>query len=161
MKSSVSIRRATEADLPTLVRLNAMVQELHAGNEPTAFKRPSLDPTSRAMFQKHLTELGTCILAAEADQGVAGHLFAQETKKDADWLRPAQRYWMPEHIAVDPAFRRQGIAHALMAGYFDEAKTRGISRAELVYWDFNEAAGRFFHELGFVPMHLRMAKTSL
>jgi ribosomal protein S18 acetylase RimI-like enzyme len=91
---------------------------------------------------------------------VVGYLFAQEVKKASDWLRPAQRYFMLEHIVVDTGFRRQGIGRALIGEFFVQAKRKGIPRTEVVYWSFNEDAGRFFRKHGFAPMHVRMGKTS-
>jgi ribosomal protein S18 acetylase RimI-like enzyme len=161
MENTVRIRRATEADLSALVRLNSIVQELHARNEPAAFKFPSDDSASKKLFQTLLNEPEHCVLVVEQGQAVVGYLFAREVKKDGDWLSPAQRHFMLENIGVDPAFRRQGFGRALIGAFFAEAKARGILRTEVVHWSFNENASRFFRKQGFAPMYVRMGKPLL
>jgi hypothetical protein len=65
VENAISIRQATEADLSALVRLNSTVQELHARNEPAAFKLPSHDSAGKELFQKLLNEPDHCVLVAE------------------------------------------------------------------------------------------------
>ncbi|MCE0499593.1 MAG: GNAT family N-acetyltransferase [Methylacidiphilales bacterium] len=151
------IRLATEADLPALMRLNAMVQELHARREPESFKILSDEAACIEWFRKILAEPANCVFVAEKDQSVIGYLFAQEVKREESWMRPPAHLFMLEHIAVAPEFQRKGYGHALMGRFFSEAKRRGIPRAEVVHWGFNDAAGRFFKRYGFTTLHLRLA----
>jgi ribosomal protein S18 acetylase RimI-like enzyme len=151
------IRAATETDLPALVRLNAMVQDLHARSLPAHFKLPG-EAGPADWFRKILAESATAIWVAEEDQSVVGYLFAQEVQKEENWLRPSQRVFLLEHLAVASEFRRKGIGHALVSRYFAEAKERGIARTEVVHWCCNEAAGCFFRKHGFEPLYVRLGR---
>jgi ribosomal protein S18 acetylase RimI-like enzyme len=150
------IRLATDADLPALVQLHSMVQDLHAGNVPNAIKAMSDAPACLEFLRKLLVEPANCVVVAEANGSVVGYLFAQEVKREENWLRPAAHIFILEHIAVAAAHQRKGIGHKLIVRFFAEAKRRGIGRAEVVCWNFNDVATRFFQKHGFNPMHQRL-----
>jgi ribosomal protein S18 acetylase RimI-like enzyme len=151
------IRAATEDDLPALVHLHSMVQELHARNAPASFKVLPDVSACLAFFRKLLAEPANWVVVAEEGRAVVGYLFAQEVKREENWMWPPTHLFALEHIAVASSARRKGIGHALMEAFFAEAKKRGAKRAELVYWTFNEVGARFFQKHGFKPMHLRLA----
>ena len=111
------------------------------------------------MFHKMLAEPTACLVVAEEGQSIIGYFFAQEAKREESWVRPALCVFMLEHIAVDSAFRCKGIGHALITRFLDEARSRGISRAELVCWIFNEEASRFFRRHGFTDLHTRFERS--
>jgi GNAT superfamily N-acetyltransferase len=152
------LRPATEADLPSLVRLASIVQEMHAHHAPAHIKMPSADPGCAELLRKMLTDPAACIIVAEEGQSVIGNFFAKEVKQEESWIRPELRTFMLEHIVVDPAVRRKGIGRRLIEQFFDEAKTRGIGQVGLCCWSFNEAANRFFRRHGFAELHVRMER---
>ncbi|MBN2344627.1 MAG: GNAT family N-acetyltransferase [Deltaproteobacteria bacterium] len=55
-------------------------------------------------------------------------------------------------VAVDPDYRRQGIARSLFESFFAEIAKRlpHISRVELISRESNTAAIHFYEQLGFV-----------
>jgi ribosomal-protein-alanine N-acetyltransferase len=59
------------------------------------------------------------------------------------------------NVAVDPEFRRQGLARALLAHVFSEAARRGAVRATLEVRRSNAAALRLYEEMGFVVAGVR------
>ena len=155
------LRPATETDLPALVRLSSSVQELHAWHVPAHIKMPSPNPGCADLFREALAEQTGCVVVAEEAQSIVGYFFAQEVKREESWVRPALRFFMLEHIAIDPVFRRKGIGHALITRFFDEALSREIGRAELVCWNFNEEAGQFFRRHGFTNLHARLERKTI
>lgn len=66
---------------------------------------------------------------------------------------------MPVERAVHPAFRRMGIAKALLDAIEEYAVEKGISRIDLTVWDFNEDAIAFYKASGYNIDMLRMYKT--
>lgn len=157
-RGDMVLRPATEADLPALVLLSSSVQELHARHVPAHIKMPSADPGCARLFRGSLAEPTASLVVAEEGQSIAGYFYAQEVKRDESWIRPAIRCFMLEAIVVDPAFRRKGIGHALINRFFDEARGRGVVRAELTCWNFNEEANRFFRRHGFSELHVRFER---
>ena len=153
------IRPATEADLPALVQLHSMVQELHARNAPASFKVLSDVSACLEFFRQILVEPANCVLVAEGNGLVIGYLFAQEVRREENWMCPSSRFFMLEHIAVASVHRRKGIGHELIRRFLDEARRRRITRVEVVHWSFNAPAAQFFRQHGFSPMHQRLETT--
>jgi GNAT superfamily N-acetyltransferase len=60
--------------------------------------------------------------------------------------------WL-EDLYIDPAFRGQGIGHALMAHLADIAMKNQCGRFEWIVLDWNETAIRFYEKLGATRLH--------
>jgi len=54
-----------------------------------------------------------------------------------------------DEFCVDEAFRRQGIASAMIEFIRRFAKEKGFHRIELNMWEFNEGALAFYEAVGF------------
>ena len=63
-------------------------------------------------------------------------------------------------LAVSPAFRRRGIARALVECVLEDARSRGISDVEVTSWPFNTDAHDAFRSLGFTPKIVRFGRQS-
>jgi ribosomal protein S18 acetylase RimI-like enzyme len=59
------------------------------------------------------------------------------------------RHWVISNVAVLPAYRRQGIARALMDASLEHARVRGASRVSLQVRHDNTGAHRLYESLGF------------
>jgi GNAT superfamily N-acetyltransferase len=53
------------------------------------------------------------------------------------------------------AYRRQGVARALVNAALAHAEGAGIREVELASWAFNQSAHEAFRKLGFVPKVVR------
>lgn len=56
-------------------------------------------------------------------------------------------------VEVDPAYRRQGLASAMMTGLWQWGAARGALRSYLQVEAANEAAGRLYEKLGYAIHH--------
>jgi ribosomal protein S18 acetylase RimI-like enzyme len=154
MARTTRIRPAKADDLPALVRLNAMVQKLHAQHMPTYFKNPSRRNRRDTWFAKVLSDPQASLVVAESGGAVIGYFYAQEASRSKSWLVRPSRFFMLEHLAVEPSHRCKGVGRALMNRFFVEARKRRLRRAELVQWSFNEEAENFFGKCGFNPIYV-------
>jgi len=59
------------------------------------------------------------------------------------------------NLAVDPAYRRQGIGRSLLAAVIEEARDSGLSRVTLEVRKSNDAAQRLYQSLGFAVQGVR------
>lgn len=70
-------------------------------------------------------------------------------------------YWLlatevdVHNLAVDPAYRRQGIGRSLLQSVIDEAKNQGASRITLEVRKSNDAAQRLYRSVGFATEGVR------
>lgn len=69
------------------------------------------------------------------------------------WLLP--REIDIHNLAVAPAYRRRGIARALLHAVIGDAKRENASRVTLEVRKSNEAAQRLYHSLGFMAHGVR------
>jgi hypothetical protein len=71
---SLDVRDATHADINTLIRLNEVVQSLHAALYPDAFKRLADPPAARAFFAERMADPKSSITIVETDRGAPRRL---------------------------------------------------------------------------------------
>ena len=144
----IRIRPASEADLPAVNRLRAQVNEVHVQGRPDIFK-----PGFGAALQNHLTvyfhsETNGVLVAEAGDQIVGFAMVAYIDRPASDYNLPRRFYHVAE-FGVDPAWRRRGVASALVQSMQADARARGFHKIELDVWAFNEGALAFYEAMGF------------
>jgi ribosomal protein S18 acetylase RimI-like enzyme len=152
---NIAIRRAGEADAAVLSLLNADVQSLHASALPERFKPPGRD-TFATVAGALLTDPGNLVFIAEVDSQPAGYVYAEVLHLPESPLRHAWDEVHLHHVSVRPAFRRKGIASALLDSVRAAAGEIGIDLVTLQVWTFNEDAQAFFRRQGFTPYMARL-----
>jgi len=156
--SAVAIRPAVDTDIPALVALNAGVQALHGTLSPEIFK-PVVDPVELAAFLRAtLDGPAHRLLLAQVDGAAAGYAWGEIQDRAETPFALARRRLYLHHLAVDPAFRRRGIAAALLAALEGEARALGLETVVLDAWADNAGAQAFFAAAGYAPLNLTRAK---
>ena len=103
--------------------------------------------------------IGFCsrlIFIAEIDSTPVGYAYAEILRLAETPLRHAWDEIHLHHISVRPAYRRRGVAGALLDAVRNAGKVRGIDLVTLQAWTFNEAAHGFFRSKGFSPYMERL-----
>ena len=151
---SIQIRRANNDDIAALLGLHGEVHEVHLRARADYFKfAPRTAVAERLREQIGSTE--TKVFVAEFEGNVAGYAVAIVFRK-ADSLVVRAREWCEvDEICVAEAFRRRGIATALLQAVVEDARAAGIRNIELNTWAFNMDAQRAFKSFGFVPKNIR------
>jgi ribosomal-protein-alanine N-acetyltransferase len=123
----VTIRPATAADLDAVVEL-----------ELTCL---GADAWSRGLVEQGIAAALPTVsyLVAEVDGVVVGHAVASAAGDDAELQR----------IAVDPAYRRRGLAGELLAAVESRAAADGATRLLLEVREDNTTAAAFYECRGF------------
>jgi ribosomal protein S18 acetylase RimI-like enzyme len=101
--------------------------------------RPSDQPGE---VQKKLTRDPDLFLVAEEDGRVVGVIIGA-------W--DGRRGWL-HHLAVHPAYRRQGIATQLVHEVEQRLKAKGCLKVNLLLFRDNEAARLLYERLGYTVM---------
>ena len=109
-------------------------------------KRCFSDPWTRGMFRSEI-ELagGTYARAAFVGETMAGYSFAVIVADEAHL----------GNLAVDPGYRRKGIAQALLLDLLTAARSQGIRRVTLEVRESNTIARNFYSRNGFVDIAIR------
>ena len=152
----MTIRKATSADVPTLVALSRGIQEMHADAFPGRFRRDAPADVVQHAFSAAIDAPSPYWLLAEEEQHPVGCLKAEFRQRDENWCLVAHQACYLGGIVVLPEFRRRGIARALLVSLKREADARGIASIELDVWAFNGQAREAFVRLGFTRLMERM-----
>jgi ribosomal protein S18 acetylase RimI-like enzyme len=154
---NVTIRAAVLGDEQRLAFLNDFVQDVHVANRPNNFKPTMLDEVVE-WFRSSLRNTSVRIwIAEEGGTGVGYVLTIVQERAENPFCR-SHRWCEIDQIAVDPQFRRRGVASALVQKAVIAAAADGIAEVEMSTWSFNEEAQSAFRKLGFVPKVLRWEK---
>ncbi len=149
---TLSIRPAHGGDIDALVRLNRVVQKLHARLEPALFKAETDDFEVAAYFADRLEILDNYIRLAEMDRNAVGYIwFERQRLAETPFTRSGERFYL-HHIAVEEAAQRLGIASALFQNLEDEARASEVAEIALFAWTANLSGQAFFASRGLTPV---------
>ena len=143
--TAVTIRAATRADVPTIVRLLA--------DDPLGRSRETLDDLAvyDAAFDRILAEPQHRLVVAELDGVVVGTL--QLTVIPGLSRRGATRS-LVEAVRVDSSVRSGGVGTQLLRWAIEAARVSGCTLVQLTTDASRTDAHRFYERLGFVGSHL-------
>ena len=152
------IRRATNADLPHIGRLGALLVAQHHAFDSRRF----LQATERTkdgyarFLGTQLDEPDAAVFVAQLDADVIGYAYVAVESYDYMSLRgPAG---LLHDIIVDPERRRHGVGRALLEAVLDYVRSRGLEQIVLSTAQRNEAAQRFFAGVGFRSTMVEMTR---
>ena len=155
---SLTIRLATEDDLPVLGRLGASLLQTHYTFDANRFMAPGDD--SEAGYAWFLgTQLradDAVVLVAEQDGAVVGYVYAGIEPQSWKELREAAGFI--HDVVVDEQGRRAGVASALVEAAVGWLQGHGAPRVILWTAEQNEAAQRLFAARGFRRTMIEMTR---
>jgi ribosomal protein S18 acetylase RimI-like enzyme len=152
------VRRATNADLPSLGRLGALLVQQHHDFDGRRF----LAATARTadhyagFLGSQLDDPDVLLLVAEHEERVVGYTFAAMEGYDYKSLRgPAA---LLHDILVDPDHRGHGVGGRLLDETLSILRARGARQIVLSTAERNQAAQRLFARMGFRPTMIEMTR---
>jgi GNAT superfamily N-acetyltransferase len=158
LPADVRLRRATDADLPTLGRLGALLLRVHHAFDPQRFMVPRDDPEAGyAWFLgTQLREADVVIFVAEQKGDVVGYVYAALEPQSWKELRDACGFI--HDVVVADAHRGTGIGHALIEAASGWLRAHGAPRVILWTAERNHAAQRLFEHAGFRRTMIEMTR---
>jgi ribosomal-protein-alanine N-acetyltransferase len=127
-RQEIRIRHFSITDLPRVLEI-----------EPTSFTM--VDAWSKPIFRKWYRKCPDLFIVAEISGTIAGYMCTSIKQKTGEI----------ESIAVDRAFRRQGVASVLMDYTLREVHASGITTMELQVRTTNTGGICFWQKVGFSP----------
>lgn len=146
---SLVIRRATEADLPTLGRLGALLVRAHHDLDARRFiaASPRTESGYAGFLGTQLASLDAAVFVADQNGEVIGYTYAGV--EGNDWMSLRGPAGVLHDIVVDPEHRRGGVGRALLTKTLEFLKSQGMPRVVLSTAAQNEGAQRLFASVGF------------
>ncbi len=145
---NISVRYAKREDLARVNELRKMVNDLHAENRPDIFRPGFCEEIQEHVYQVFEAQESDVIVAC-IDGVVCGFAMVEYIDKPQSAYQLARRFYQIHEFGVDSAYRRRGVATALIDFCRSEAKRMHFDRMELDAWAFNEGAIRFYESVGF------------
>ena len=149
ISQDVIFRRATRADLPSIVR---MLADDDLGSQREKFET-SLAQTYYSAFEQINSDPNHELIVAELNGEVIGtlHLMFLPSISYQGGLRA-----QVESVRVDRRFQSQGIGSQMMKWAMERARQRGAHVVQLTTHKSRVDAHRFYERLGFKGSHLGM-----
>jgi GNAT superfamily N-acetyltransferase len=144
---SIEVRRATIADLDTVIELRiALLREY--GDHPIYGRlRPDADVRARPVFLQQLQATDQAVFLAAHDGRIAG--IARCVDSRGSPLLTPDRYCYVTSVYVTPEHRRQGVLSALMRQIETWCGERGLTEMRLHNSTLNAATRAAWNQLGF------------
>ena len=143
----MEFRLASEADFDVVNRLARQVHELHVQWRPDLFRSVEY-PIPQEAFSVLLHEQR--LLLAQQDGAVIAYAVFAMQRLDVPKLVPHKTLKLDE-ICVDEAYRRQGIAKALMNELMRRGREQGCTDLRLTCDPHNAAGIALYESLGMKP----------
>jgi len=155
----LSIAKARSADMPDLVRLNGVVQNLHAEMSPDIFRSDWVASDLEAFWADRLDDQNSEVIIATLDNCAVGYIWFEVQTREQDALHLRRRRIYIHHIAVDERARGGGVGAKLLDQAEFEAERAGISNVVLDAWASNAKAQGFFGARGYEPVNIGLSKS--
>ena len=144
----MQIRFAIETDLESINLLRKQVNDLHVAGKPDVF-RPGFPDQLRNFIHVIWNDPEQEIVVAEQDENICGFAVLHHINKPENPFMYERDFLDIDEFCVDEAFRRQGVASAMIGFIRDYAREEGFHRIELNMWEFNQGALAFYEAAGF------------
>lgn len=152
------IRPATDADLPALGKLGALLLRTHHGFDERRFMAPGYDPEGGyAWFLgTQLHEDTVVVFVAEMDGEVVGYVYAG--LEPQSWKELREESGFIHDVVVEERGRGKGLATQLIEAAVEWLASRGMPRVVLWTAEPNTDAQRLFTRLGFRRTMVEMTR---
>ena len=152
----ITVRRATEGDIPALMRLLEQVNRVHHDGRPDLFNLATkyTPDELKAILDDDATPV---FVGADGTGAVLGHGFCVMQHAGSQLMAEHDTLYIDD-ICVDEAARGRGVGRALYEHILAFARQRGCYNVTLNVWSCNPGAMRFYEKLGMTPYKVGMEK---
>ena len=151
----MTIRFATQSDIPGMIELLKQVGEVHHQIRPDLF-RAGAQKYDEAALETLLADETRPILIADMDDQVAGYAFCILQVTENDPVLCDRKVLYIDDLCVEEKLRGQGIAGALYRKVLEFARELHCDAVTLNVWSGNDSAMKFYEKCGLKPQKVGM-----
>ena len=152
----IKVRRATERDIPALMRLLVQVNMVHHNGRPDLFKGPTTKYDEGELRALLSDDAAPVFVAVDEEGNVLGHGFCVLQRQANTRLMVENATLYIDDICVDEAARGRGVGRALYEHILNYAREIGCYNVTLNVWSCNPGAMAFYEKLGMTPYKVGM-----
>ena len=153
----MTVRPATESDIPRLVQLLLQVGQVHHQIRPDIFTSGTLKYDQSSLLEL-LQDPTRPIFVAELDDAVQGYCFCVHRIYEGSSVSTRRSELYIDDLCVDESYRGQGVSQALYNHISDYAVKQGFDFITLNVWCGNRRAMAFYEKIGLTPRNITMEK---
>lgn len=153
MNQQILIRRAKVEDFNQIYKLITQIHNLHLAKRNDIYKNVS--PLTNEEFIEQLSDSNNVYFVAEFNEEVIGICFAQIKNIKDNRIMNDRTFVNISSLCVDKRYQRQGIGSELYNAVVSFSNSHGIKNIELMVWNFNKNAIKFYESLGMSIKNLR------
>jgi amino acid adenylation domain-containing protein len=155
---SIILRKAHSSDYYSFCRLYEQLDRLHSEKLPNIFRLSSSPAREETYFIGLVRNTDICVLMAEENDTPIGMVVAFLLQSGAITIDTPRKFVMVDALIIDPAYRGQGLAQALLSQVEEWAVTKGATSIELKVYEFNQPALSFYQKQGYAGLYRRLEK---
>ena len=145
----MNIRRASEKNIDSLIKLLQEVLEIHANIRPDIFISGTTKYTRSELIEKLANDEEPIYVAVDENDDVMGYAFcALRNQPFSTNMVPFKSLYIDD-FCVDSNYRGKHIGEQLFEYVKAEAKRLGCYEVTLAVWAGNDSAERFYDRIGF------------
>lgn len=154
----MNIRRAQEKDMKRIHELLDQVAMAHHEGRPDLFKYGTRKYTDEELKELIQNDRRPIFVAADQEDCVQGYAFCIfQQYEDHNIMTDIKTLYIDD-LCVDETQRGKHIGSELYRAVLAFAKEQGCYNVTLNVWSCNEAARRFYENLGLQPQKIGMEK---
>ena len=152
----MTIRRATEKDMPRIHELLSQVEEVHHKIRPDLFKAGGRKYTDEELARIIADDNRPILVAVDENDALLGYAFCQFQQYQGNNIMTDIKTLYIDDLCVDETLRGRHIGRALYDAAVAYAKAHGCYNLTLNVWAGNETARRFYESCGLKPLKYGM-----
>lgn len=152
----LTVRKATEKDIPKILDLLVQVDMVHHNGRPDIFKGPATkydEEELKAVIHNEETPVFVCV---DETNIPLGHAFCIHRQVFGDSVLTDVRTLYIDDICVDNDARGKHVGKTLYDYVVAYAKKQGFYNVTLNVWTCNQAAMKFYEAMGLKPQRIVM-----
>ena len=154
----MTIRRANNDDIPSLLRLLSQVLDVHHKGRPDLFKGGAVKYTSEELESLLADPMRPVFVSENEDGYITGYCFGIfQQHLDNNILTDIKTLYIDD-LCVDESLRGKHIGKELYEAAVKLARENSCYNLTLNVWSCNPSALRFYESCGLVPQKICMEK---
>lgn len=154
----LTVRRASEKDIPKILELLVQVDMVHHLGRPDIFKGPATkynDAQLKEIIKNDLTPVFVCV---DENDVPFGHAFCIHRRIIGDPVLTDIKTLYIDDICVDSDARGRHAGKTLYEAVVAYAREKNFYNVTLNVWTCNDSAMKFYEAMGLVPQKIGMEK---
>lgn len=152
----LTVRKATEKDIPKILDLLVQVDMVHHNGRPDIFKGPATKYNEEELKAVICNEETPVFVCVDENDIPLGHAFCIHKQVVGDSVLTDIRTLYIDDICVDSDARGKHVGKTLFDYVVAYAKSTGFYNVTLNVWTCNQTAMKFYEAMGLTPQRIVM-----